>query len=91
VADPTRRLEVKVSERNIAIFRDPAVILIDLAPLGDVEGDVDRLNPLQPVGRACPTRAMRKRVCRAAADGGDSVWQGTAEPRSLTARSWSDF
>jgi len=24
-----KRLEVKVSERNIAIFRDPAVILID--------------------------------------------------------------
>src|SRR5215831_18268438 len=26
---PAKRLEVKVAERNIAIFRDPAVILID--------------------------------------------------------------
>jgi peptide/nickel transport system substrate-binding protein len=26
---PDKRLAVKVSERNIAIFRDPAVILID--------------------------------------------------------------
>ena len=36
-------------------------------------------------------RGERNRVCRAAADGGDSAWQGTAEPRSLNARSWSDF
>jgi peptide/nickel transport system substrate-binding protein len=38
---PDKRLEVKVSERNIAIFRDPAVILIDQLKEIYVDGELD--------------------------------------------------
>ena len=36
-----KRLAVKVSERNIAIFRDPAVILIDQLKQIYVDGELD--------------------------------------------------
>jgi len=36
-----KRLEVKVSERNIAIFRDPAVILIDQLKEVYIDGELD--------------------------------------------------
>jgi len=36
-----KRLEVKVSERNIAIFRDPAVILIDQLKEIYIDGELD--------------------------------------------------
>ena len=38
---PAKRLEVKVSERNIAIFRDPAVILIDQLKEIYIDGELD--------------------------------------------------
>jgi len=38
---PDKRLPVKVSERNIAIFRDPAVILIDQLKEIYVDGELD--------------------------------------------------
>ena len=38
---PDKRLEVKVSERNIAIFRDPAVILIDQLKEIYIDGELD--------------------------------------------------
>jgi peptide/nickel transport system substrate-binding protein len=38
---PDKRLEVKVSERNIAIFRDPAVILIDQLKAIYIDGELD--------------------------------------------------
>jgi peptide/nickel transport system substrate-binding protein len=38
---PNKRLEVKVSERNIAIFRDPAVILIDQLKDIYIDGELD--------------------------------------------------
>jgi peptide/nickel transport system substrate-binding protein len=38
---PDKRLEVKVSERNIAIFRDPAVILIDQLKDIYIDGELD--------------------------------------------------
>jgi peptide/nickel transport system substrate-binding protein len=38
---PNERLEVKVSERNIAIFRDPAVILIDQLKEIYIDGELD--------------------------------------------------
>ena len=38
---PDKRLAVKVSERNIAIFRDPAVILIDQLKEIYVDGELD--------------------------------------------------
>src|SRR5205807_3273117 len=38
---PDKRLEVKVSERNIPIFRDPAVILIDQLKEIYIDGELD--------------------------------------------------
>ena len=38
---PDKRLAVKVSERNIAIFRDPAVILIDQLKEIHIDGELD--------------------------------------------------
>src|SRR5215471_1665901 len=38
---PDKRLPVKVSERNIAIFRDPAVILIDQLKEIYIDGELD--------------------------------------------------
>ena len=38
---PDKRLAVKVSERNIAIFRDPAVILIDQLKEIYIDGELD--------------------------------------------------
>src|SRR6266705_134916 len=38
---PDKRLETKVSERNIAIFRDPAVILIDQLKEIYIDGELD--------------------------------------------------
>jgi peptide/nickel transport system substrate-binding protein len=41
---PDRRLQVKVSERNIPIFRDPAVILVDQLKEIYIDGELDAVD-----------------------------------------------
>jgi hypothetical protein len=56
---PDKRLEVKVSERNIAIFRDPAVILIDQLKEIYIDGarpDRDRQLVSQDLPQRLPNR-----------------------------------
>ena len=42
---PDKRLEVKVSTRNLAIYRDPAVILIDQLKEIYIDGVLERSTP----------------------------------------------
>ena len=42
---PDNRLEVKVSTRNVPIFRDPAVILIDQLKEIYIDGVLERSTP----------------------------------------------
>ena len=52
---PDKRLEIKVSTRNIPIFRDPAVILIDQLKQVYIDGELEPSRP--PTGSP---RCMRK-------------------------------
>ena len=59
---PEKRLAVKVSERNIPIFRDPAVILIDQLKEIYVDGELEPVDTTQwfprPTARISPSRSI---------------------------------
>ena len=51
---PDKRLEVKVSERNIAIFRDPTVILVDQLKDIYIDGELDPIETANLVSQDIP-------------------------------------
>ena len=62
---PDKRLKVKVSTRNIATFRDPAVILIDQLKQIYVDGELEIIDTPSTT-TACSRRTTRSRSTSAA-------------------------